>query len=176
MPIRTPRLDLIASTIEHLDAELTHALAPMLDATVPASWPPGHYDADAIQFFRGRLVAEGVDAVGWYGWYAIMRESRTLVASGGYMGRPSDGTVEIGYSVIAEYRNQGIASEIIVALTERALAMTDVARVVAHVAPDNIASRRALERAGFREAGEAENAMLRYECRQVKEAARVALP
>src|SRR5512143_796698 len=64
--IRTPRLDIVATTLARLDAELTardsaapHPLAVLLDARVPASWPPGTYDVDAMRFFRERLIADG---------------------------------------------------------------------------------------------------------------------
>jgi RimJ/RimL family protein N-acetyltransferase len=161
LTVRTPRLDLIATTVAHLDAELPprdraaphEQLGALLGALVPASWPPGQYDDNAMRFFRSRLVAEGPRAIGWYAWYAVLRSSeytaRILVASGGYMGPPADGRVEIGYSVVPEWRGRGIATELIAALAARALSERGVSRVVAHVAPDNIPSQRALVRAGF---------------------------
>jgi ribosomal-protein-alanine N-acetyltransferase len=116
--MRTPRLDLIATTLAHLDTELDapERLAPMLDALVPSGWPPCEYDADAMRFFRERLQAEGASSAGWYGWYAVRRatsgEPATLVAGGGYFGPPNDGRVEIGYSVVESHRGQGFATEL----------------------------------------------------------------
>jgi ribosomal-protein-alanine N-acetyltransferase len=136
------------------DREAPHQqLAEMLAAVIPVSWPPGQYDDNAMRFFRSRLVAEGPRAIGWYGWYAVLRASERvppiLVASGGYMGPPADGRVEIGYSVVPEWRGRGIATELIAALAARALATPGISRVVAHVATDNVPSQRALLRAGF---------------------------
>ena len=68
--LRTPRLDLVAATLAHVDAELASptALADLLGAAVPADWPPGEYDRGAQVFLRGRLVAEGPSGVGWFTW------------------------------------------------------------------------------------------------------------
>ena len=91
LTICTGRLELVAATPDHLDAELRSPsdLARLLDAVVPAGWPPGEYDRQAIEFFRARL-AEDRASEGWYGWYAILRSSEgrggTVVGAGGYSG------------------------------------------------------------------------------------------
>ncbi len=158
--LTTARLDLHAATLVHLDAELEgpQALAAVLDAAVPASWPAGEYDADAIRFFRQRLIEDGEHAVGWYGWYAVRRAegspAATLVGSAGFMGPPAaDGTVEVGYSVAPEHRRLGYATEMIEALLSRAFADPHTSRVIAHTTDDNVASVAALRRAGFLRAG-----------------------
>ena len=168
--LRTERLDLIATTADHLRAELEsrRRLAEMLDAVVPASWPPGEYDRDAQQFFLDRLLRTGPDGVGWFGWYAVRRatggDPAILVAGGGYFGPPGeDGTVEIGYSVVPEWAGQGYATELSRALLARAAA-TGVRRVIAHTREDNAASIRVLAHCGFAAAGAgAEPGSLRFE-------------
>ncbi len=178
LSLHTSRLDLIATTLVHLDAELAaqegaspHPLEALLGARVPASWPPGLYDIDAIRFFRDRLIEAGPSMVGWYGWYATLRGEDgappVLVACGGYFGPPAEGILEIGYSVVPEYRGQGIASELIAALTQRAFLTPGVERVLAHTTGDNVASQRALRRAGFVERGPGEEpGTIRFERRQ----------
>ncbi len=169
--ITTARLDLHAATLVHLDAELEgpEALAAVLDAVVPASWPAGEYDADAIRFFRQRLIEDGEHAVGWYGWYAVRRPEgapvATLVGSAGFFGPPAaDGTVEIGYSVAPEHRGNGYATEMIEALLSRAFADERTTRVIAHTTDENAASVAALRRAGFLRAGAGrEPGQVRYE-------------
>jgi RimJ/RimL family protein N-acetyltransferase len=155
--IPTERLDLVATTLAHLDAELAGAggLSSLLGARVPPDWPPGLYDRDAMRFFHDRLTALGDAAAGWFGWYAIARATgsapATLVGSGGYMGPPdADGTVEIGYSVVESGRRRGYATEMVRALVARAVATPGVTRVVAEARTDNPASQRVLERCGFR--------------------------
>lgn len=168
--IDTPRLRLIAAQLAHLRTELDDPaqLAALLDAEVPASWPPGEYDRDAILYFLSQYEIRGADAVGWYGWYAIRRAEGAspaqLVGAGGYFGPPTaEGTVEIGYSIADEARSQGYGTELALALTERALRQLRVRRVIAHAAPDNMASRRVLEHAGFRFAGSGASGKSRYE-------------
>lgn len=174
-PIETARLNLIPTTLEHLEAELNapEQLGELLGAVVPASWPPGLYDRDAMQFFHAKLTEGGDAAVGWYGWYAIQKAAEccpaTLVACGGYFGPPADGVAEIGYSVAPEFRRRGFASEMIKALVSRAFATRGVSRVVAETAADNMASRRALEKCGFRVSGAGrEPGHVHYECNACK--------
>jgi RimJ/RimL family protein N-acetyltransferase len=156
LQFQTARLDVVATTLAHLDAELSataegvaHPLAALLGAVVSASWPPGMYDTDAMQFFRDQLSEHGESSIGWFGWYAIARADHHLVASGGYFGPPAAGVVEIGYSVVPERRGQGIATELIEALASRALALADVDCVIAHTDEANAPSQAALRRAGF---------------------------
>jgi RimJ/RimL family protein N-acetyltransferase len=157
--IRTRRLDLVATTLRHIDAELQspQALAPLLGVAVPDSWPPGEYDRHALEFFRDQFVAGGATRVGWYGWYAMTRNSagrrETLVAGAGYLGPPSGGCVEIGYSVIPEARGRGYATELVDALVEHAFEHSAVERVIAHTSDSNVASSQVLIRAGFTRVG-----------------------
>ncbi|HXF74369.1 MAG TPA: GNAT family protein [Actinomycetota bacterium] len=155
--IRTPRLALVPATAALLDAELRsrEALADLLGADVPADWPPGEHDRDAVELFRARL-AERPDAAGWYGWYALLPGpgGSVLIGSGGFLGPPgADGTVEIGYSIVPTYRRRGFATELVRALVDRALSTAGVARVVAHTTPANVGSVKVLERCGFRHVG-----------------------
>ncbi len=168
--IDTPRLRLIAAQLAHLRTELAEAsqLGALLGAGVPASWPPGEYDRDAMAYFLSQYEIRGPNAIGWYGWYAVRRAEGAslaqLVGAGGYFGPPSsEGTVEIGYSIADEARGQGYGTELALALADRALRHSRVRRVIAHVAPDNVASHRVLERAGFRFAGAGTSGKWRYE-------------
>jgi ribosomal-protein-alanine N-acetyltransferase len=157
-PLRTERLDLLPATLAHLDAELEspEALGLLLGARVPSGWPPGEYDRGAIEFFRERLAADP-SSLGWYGWYALRREAgepAAVVGAVGYLGPPGpEGTVEIGYSIAPEFEAQGYATEIVVALVERAWSIPAVERVIAHTQPGNLGSIKVLERAGFQRLG-----------------------
>ena len=153
---------LIPTTLEHLDDELAGGehLGAMLNAAVPASWPPGEYDRDAIAFFRERYLAEGEAAVGWYGWYAVDRDGNDgagdpapLVGAGGYFGPPVDGRVEIGYSIAPEFRRRGYATALVEALIARAFSIDGIDTVVAHTTHANPASIGVLAKCGFAEAG-----------------------
>jgi RimJ/RimL family protein N-acetyltransferase len=156
----TPRLDLVAATLEHLSAELESParLAALLGAEVEAGWPPGEYDRDAQVFFRDALAAGGDEAVGWFGWYAVRRADAgrraVVVGAGGFLGPPNDdGEVEIGFSVVDSWRGHGYASEMAAALVSIALADRRVARIVAHTTEANTASCGVLRRAGLQRVG-----------------------
>lgn len=156
---QTARLDLVAASVEHLRAELEsfERLGEVLGAEVARGWPPGVYDQDAMRFFLDRLLSDGDEAVGWYGWYGVRRaapgQSALLVAAAGYMGPPSEGAVEIGYSVVGAERGAGYATEVAEGLAARALAMPGIERVLAEVHALNTASLKVLGKCGFRQIG-----------------------
>ena len=156
MNLRTGSITLTPATLTHIRTELEapEQLANLLGAYVSPNWPPGEYDRDAMEYFQERFIDAGKDAEGWYGWYALRdADSSTpcsLVGSAGYFGPPStDGTVEIGYSVLPEWQRQGVATAMINALVENALSFTSIKRVIAHTTEDNSASVAALLRCGF---------------------------
>jgi RimJ/RimL family protein N-acetyltransferase len=67
--------------------------------------------------------------------------------------RRQPGTVEIGYWLIPRARGRRLASRAVALVARWALTDAGVERVEALVEPDNIASRRVLERAGFQKEG-----------------------
>jgi len=156
----TDRLDLVASTLDHILAELDSSdrLASMLNAEIGPGWPPGEYDRGAQEFFRDRLIEGGERVVGWYGWYGIRRahagQQATVVAAAGFFGPPSEaGVVEVGYSVVESFQKQGYATEIVQALVRIAFSDLRVHHVVGRTTPKNLASISVLERAGFVQVG-----------------------
>jgi [ribosomal protein S5]-alanine N-acetyltransferase len=157
--IETARLKLIPATVDLARAEIGDRarFARLLGASVPAGWPPETL-ADALPLFLGWL--EGApDRVGWFGWYALATSegaaAPVLVASGGFMGPPEDGTVSIGYSVLPEFQGRGYATELVVGLVGWALRQPGVVRVLAETEWANPASVRVLQKAGFQHAGPA---------------------
>lgn len=171
---RTSHLELVAATLQHLEAELSgsESLGAVLGVAVPPGWPPGDYDDKVLEFFRTQLEAAGESAVGWYNWYAITLDAgghrEALVAGGGYMGPPADdGSVEIGYSVMPAARRRGYATELVGFLAERAFRFHPVLTVIAHTLEANTSSAGVLLRCGFVRAGPgAEAGTVRYEQRR----------
>ncbi len=156
MRLSTNRLELIAATLDHVCAELESAerLASLLKAYVEPGWPPGEYDRDAQEFFRDRLKEGGAAVIGWYGWYALRHgnadQAPVLVGAGGYFGPPSEeGVVEIGFSIMPAWQNNGYATELAEMLIKNAFTDGRVLKVIAHTTPTNLASRKVLEKCGF---------------------------
>jgi uroporphyrinogen-III synthase/uroporphyrinogen III methyltransferase/synthase len=165
--IRTSRLRLMPSTQQTLRLELDDpaAFADLLGVRLPQDWPPGEYDRGAIQFFLEKMLKGGPEAVGWYGWYAILEgsEPAALVGCGGYLGAPDEaGCVEIGYSICEQWRGQGLAKELVQALVDRALAL-GAKKIVAHTTEANPASIAVLLGCGFQQAIGSQSEQLQFE-------------
>ncbi|MBA3842380.1 MAG: GNAT family N-acetyltransferase [Actinobacteria bacterium] len=100
--------------------------------------------------------ADTLDALGMVAEYGseawLILKDGVVIGDAGTHGPPDEhGDVEIGYGLAAPVRGRGLASEFVPALAEHVLARAEVRRVVARaVLADNLPSRRALERAGFR--------------------------
>ena len=125
----------------------------LLDAQIPENWPP-ELLVDALMLFLAQLKQDSKLA-GWLSWYFVLRgrgngEEPVLVGSGGFKGPPQpDGTVELGYSVLPQYRGRGYATEAVAALLLWAFPHNEVARVIAETALENRSSVRVLEKLGF---------------------------
>jgi len=166
--ITTARLELVGCTAETLRAEGDDRarFGALLAARVPESWPPELYDDDARQWTL-RAVEESPDAAGWWMYYVVGDEpgGRELVGVVGYKGPPTeDGTVEVGYGVLPEYRRRGYATEATRALIDRAFGFPHVTRVVAETYPHLVPSLGVMDRCGLTFAGDgSEEGVVRYE-------------
>jgi RimJ/RimL family protein N-acetyltransferase len=165
--IRTERLVLVApdGAIERAAAGGSQVLARALAARVPRDWPPP-MAANVLGYWAGRLEAEPA-LRGWTARYWLLEGDGgepELVGYGGFKGPPdAEGTVEVGYAVVAGRQRAGLATEAVGALAGWAFARAEVRRVVAHTYPELHASIRVLEKLGFERCGQAtEPRTLRY--------------
>ncbi len=62
-------------------------------------------------------------------------------------------SAEIGYSIMREFRGRGFAREAVWALLQEGFVGARLDRISAYLMPENVASRRLLERLGFRDGG-----------------------
>lgn len=87
-----------------------------------------------------------------FGWYAFLdRDSGALVARGGPQATHIAGRddVEIGWAVDPGRWGQGLATELGAASVAHAFGPLGLAEVVSFTLPDNVASRRVMEKLGF---------------------------
>jgi short-subunit dehydrogenase/RimJ/RimL family protein N-acetyltransferase len=146
--VRTPRLLLHPIDVTEGERIVARSAGP---ADVWADDFPFEGDIGAVGAFLRASAVGGEQRP--FGYYLITRldDGRT-VGGIGFKGQPKGGCVEIGYGLAPSARGRGYAAEAIGALL--ALASDHgLSRVTADTAPDNIASQRALTRAGFRLVG-----------------------
>ena len=147
----TDRLELAAATVELAQAELSDpaALAALLDVPSPLDWPPPLNDADSQHHFLSLLRHAEAGAAGWSLWFCIRQAPRALVGNAGFKGPPTQGSVEIGYSMLEAQQRNGYCTEAVRALVGWAFAHPAVDTIVAHTLPAMRPSMRVLEKCGF---------------------------
>jgi [ribosomal protein S5]-alanine N-acetyltransferase len=152
--IRTERLDLILATAEILKSDLhDHSkLARLLDATVPAAWPPDEMNEEVLTEFI-RMASEQSDPffACWY-WVrdAPLPKDRILIGCGGIGSAiDSPGTVLLGYSVLDEFQGNGYATEAVGGMIPVIFQDRRISRIMATTYPELKASIRVLEKNHF---------------------------
>jgi len=176
--ILTPRLELLPATPPTLDAALAGRarLGAALVAHVPASWPPEFLDDDALAYTRERLGEDDRQA-DWWMYFFLLRDAgaRALIGSGGYKGPPTtDGTVEIGYGIVADRRLRGYAGEAARGLIEHAFGWPRVTRVIGETLPALAGSIAVMQRCGMLPVGAgSEPGVIRFELTRAQHLARL---
>lgn len=146
--IETPNLLLIAATKDMMQSalEANEQLANNLNVQVPDSWT--EMGTGPLIYTLEKLSA-GEDEYGWWTYFPIHKKDNSLIGSGGYKGKPKDGTVEIGYEIAPAYRNKGLATEYAQALIDRAFSFPEIHTVLAHTLAADNASTSVLTKCGF---------------------------
>jgi ribosomal-protein-alanine N-acetyltransferase len=138
-------------------------LAEIIDARVPEHWP-GPDLAEALPFFI-KEMEKNLSGLIWDG-VIIHKVDKVIIGDMGFMGGPdATGTVEIGYSIIPEYRNQGYATEMAQALIQWAFQQQSIKVITASCLDDNIGSIKVLQKAGMSRL-QPEGNMLKWELRK----------
>jgi ribosomal-protein-alanine N-acetyltransferase len=162
--LETARLMLVAFTVELIDALPDRARAEHeIGAAIPDGWPDEEL-AGLLSLYVD-WARRDPTVVGFGPWILIARDENVVVGSAGFVGKPKDGSIELGFGVHAAYRNRGYASEAARALVDWGLGRRDVERVVATCDRDNLASARVLEKVGMARVGDADG-QLRWELRR----------
>ena len=101
-----------------------------------------------------RDIDSGAAAVLPTVWLVVRRADGRIIGDLGTHGPPDrEGCVEIGYALAPSARGQGIGTAAVAALVGRLAAVPGIGRLTAVTGAQNTASRRLLERQGFRVTG-----------------------
>jgi len=164
--LESRRLTLVAATAPLVEADLEgHVqLAESMGARVPDNWPPDLYERPAMKFALRQLQDPAEQ--GWSFWYLLTKlpQKAEVIGICGFKGRPDEaGSVEIGYSVLSQFRNQDYASEAVFRLVLWAFSHQNVRQVTAETLPHLRQSIRVLEKNGFIHTGPgSEYGVIRY--------------
>lgn len=155
--VKTGRLSLVAldERLARLQKEDRKAFFEALGTKHEPSWPPELTGDQAASWTR---TGPGGEA-GWHGWVFLMAmgpgQAVRAVGMGGFHGPPDEaGQVEIGYSMLPTFREQGLATEAVEALLGWARKQGGAGEVRADTLAHLYASRRVLEKTGFKLVGE----------------------
>ncbi|MGZ3672777.1 MAG: GNAT family N-acetyltransferase [Ktedonobacterales bacterium] len=151
MPIiQTRRLTLVPFTLELVRAALhdREEFGRMLAARVPDDWP----NDDVLSMLpQDALLLEADPQRSEWSYLVVHVGKHSLIGDIGFHAPPdANGSVEIGYDILAAHRGQGYAVEAGEALLDWAFQQPGVSCVVAESLVDNIASIRVLEKLGLR--------------------------
>ena len=148
--IATARLDLIGAdgVLLRADGAGQAAFAAAVAAHVPTNWPPEHHDQGVIEWVL-RSIDIKAPADPWHFYYLLWREPRTLIGTCGFKGPPdADGRVEVGYSVLEQFRCRGLATEAVRALM-RAAFEAGASEIAAETYPSLLPSLRVMAKCGM---------------------------
>jgi [ribosomal protein S5]-alanine N-acetyltransferase len=119
---------------------------------------PSFFLADKeIWLWQLRLsdIAKNPEAARWIVRAAVDDPGGFVVGHAGFHGPPDEnGMVEVGYTVVPEYRRRGYARAMLAALLRRAADEPQVRTVRASISPGNAASLATIAGFGFEPAGE----------------------
>ncbi|MFY7806242.1 MAG: GNAT family N-acetyltransferase [Limnoraphis robusta] len=149
MRLQTERLELIPYSPKIIEAAINDKslVASLLNVNVPEDWPWEEV-LDAFPVFAE--LANDPTQQNWGAWLIIHRRDKTIIGDLGFGGKPDPtGKVEMGYNIIAAYRNQGYGFEAVQALVNWATTQPYLKKIVASCPVDNLPSMIILEKLGM---------------------------
>ncbi|MDH3787913.1 MAG: GNAT family N-acetyltransferase [Xanthomonadales bacterium] len=164
--IESRRMTLVAATPELIEADLAgcDAFSQALGAHVPDNWPPQLYGSTAMRVAAEQLLDPAEH--GWSVWYLLSKkhDPPTVLGICGFKGMPGpEGSVEIAYSVLQQFRVQGYATEAVARLIAWAFSHQNVVAVTAETMPHLKQSIRVMEKNGLSFAGPgSEHGVVKY--------------
>jgi ribosomal-protein-alanine N-acetyltransferase len=147
VPLSTPRLELVALTLEHAPAVFAYASDPEISRL--AAWPRHERLEDSRRFVARSMV--GYAAGGHYEWALTRRGDRAFLGTCG-LGEfdVARGVGDIGYVLAKPYWGQGYATEAAAAVLRFGFVQLGLRLIEAHALPENLASLRVMAKLGLR--------------------------
>ena len=147
--IETTRMVLERLRIDHLDEVSTLLRDPRVAAT---GWPGGTPPSEHEVLISVKDKERHWERHGFGMWLMRDRETGEMVGRGGlqwtfYVEDLDE--VEVGWSVVPERWGRGLATELALASIDVAFGPLDLEQIVAFTTPENVASRRVMEKSGF---------------------------
>lgn len=145
-----PVVELVPATVADLTLLATdrQAFARRMASPAPGGWPEF---PEAIPYTIDRLTTHPQEGEWWMHYFFV---SGLLVGSGGFVGQPKRGQVEIGYEIAPGFRHRHYGTGAAAALVAKAFESPEVRAVIAHTLPDENPSTKVLERLAFVNEGE----------------------
>lgn len=147
--LRTVRLLLRTPVIDDAEAIFDEYAADP-EVTRYLTWPP-HEHLESVSEFLQVLIERRL-AGQEFPWLLTLPDERRAI--GMITVRKQDCKVDIGYVLGRKHWNRGYMAEAIAAVAEWCLSQAEIFRVSAICDTENVASARALEKAGFKREGE----------------------
>lgn len=120
-----------------------------------------HFVGDRARWifgYRAGQLAQDPSAAPWITRAAVSEPDGVVVGDAGFHGPPDEaGMVEVGFTVVPQYRRQGYARAMLTALLVRAATEPGVKTVRARISADNTASLATIAGFGFTRVGEQGN-------------------
>ncbi len=158
--VRSQRLDLVVMPLALLDAfvdgNATRA-RELADYTVPADFPGTA--TEVLELRRIQLAADPA-RLPWSVRAMVRRDDRVMIGFVNFHGPPGVNDIEeadaaeLGWTVFADHRRQGYATETARRLMDWAREEHGVRRFISSTTPENVPSLRVHEKLGFRRTGQ----------------------
>jgi [ribosomal protein S5]-alanine N-acetyltransferase len=158
--VQSERLDLVLLNAPVMDALIAGRKVQaqaFIGFSLPASFPEKH-DLEFLRFRRAQLESTP-DWAPWLVRAVVRRNDNLLVGTITFHGPPginglqAAGAVEVGYTIRAESRDRGYATEAARAMMRWATDQHNVTHFVSSIEPDNEPSLRVIRKLGFKPTG-----------------------
>jgi ribosomal-protein-alanine N-acetyltransferase len=147
LPLDTPRLALVALTLEHAQAIFQFAADPHVSA--PVAWQQHTTLDDSREFIARSMIGRARGE--HYQWGVLRRADHTLIGTCDLGALDAEhGVAELGYALGRAHWGRGYATEAAAAVLAFGFQTLTLRAIEAETFPDNRASQRVLIKLGLR--------------------------